>query len=284
MISAWVIVFREMLEMALVLGVLLAATEGMATSRRWIAAGAAAGAIGALLFALFMEEVENAFSGDGEFIFNVAVLALASALIAWTVIWMSRHGREMSARMSEVGHAVARGESPTTALAVVAMAAVMREGGEAVFFLFGAARSAPDEGAGMLAGGLLGVLSGALVGWGVYRGLVRIPLKHLFRVIGWLLMLLAAGMASQAAANLVAIGWLPALADPLWDTSSLLPEDGFAGSILHVLAGYSDTPSGMQVLVFLLALALVAGINARIRRRTLQARRVGDAARPVNAR
>ncbi len=284
MISAWVIVFREMLEMALVLGVLLAATEGMATSRRWIAAGAAAGAIGALLFALFMEEVENAFSGDGEFIFNAAVLALASALIAWTVIWMSRHGREMSARMREVGHAVARGESPTTALAVVAMAAVMREGGEAVFFLFGAARSAPDEGAGMLAGGLLGVLSGALVGWGVYRGLVRIPLKHLFRVIGWLLMLLAAGMASQAAANLVAIGWLPALADPLWDTSSLLPEDGFPGSILHVLAGYSDTPSGMQVLVFLLALALVAGINARIRRRTLQARRVGDAARPVNAR
>ncbi len=272
MISAWVIVFREMLEMALVLGVLLAATEGMRESRRWIAGGATGGVMGALLFALFMDKVENAFSGDGEFMFNAAVLALASALLAWTVIWMSRHGREMSARMREVGHAVARGESPKTALAVVALAAVMREGGEAVFFLFGAARSAPDDGMGMLVGGLLGVVSGVLVGWGVYRGLVRIPLRHLFRVVGWLLTLLAAGMASQAAANLVAIDWLPALADPLWDSSAILPEDGFPGSLLHVMMGYSDTPSGMQVLVFALALALISGLNARVRRAAMQAR------------
>ncbi len=129
MISAWVIVFREVLEMALVLGVLLAATEGAPASRRWIAAGAAAGMAGALLIALFMEELENAFSGDGEFLFNAAVLALAAALIAWTVIWMGKHGREMSARMKAIGLAVSGGESPTTALALVAMAAVMREGG-----------------------------------------------------------------------------------------------------------------------------------------------------------
>ncbi len=280
MISAWVIVFREMLEMALVLGVLLAATRGMIESRRWIAAGAAGGAAGAALFALFMEEVENAFSGDGEFIFNAAVLALAAVLIGWTVIWMSRHGREMSARMREVGHALASGEAPRTALAVVALAAVMREGGEAVFFLFGAARSAPDEGAGMLVGGVLGLLSGALTGWMVYQGLAHVPLRHLFRVIGGLLMLLAAGMASQAAANLVTIGWLPPLVATLWDFSAVLPEDGFPGSLLHVLAGYSDTPSGMQALVFALALAVIASVNARVRRRSLAAaRRVGDAAR-----
>ncbi len=132
-----------------------------------------------------------------------------------------------------------------------------------MFFLFGAARTIEDDGSAMLAGGALGLLSGAAVGWVVYRGLLRIPLRHLFRVIGWLLMLLAASMASQAAANLVIVGWLPPLADPLWDTSAILAEDGWLGSLLHVMAGYSERPSGMQMLAFAATLALIASLHAR---------------------
>ncbi|MDX8402405.1 MAG: FTR1 family protein [Mariprofundaceae bacterium] len=258
MIAAWIIVFRETLEMALVLGVLLAATQGASTSRRWIAGGAAGGALGAVLAAVFMEELENALAGDGEFVFNAVVLAAAAALIGWTVVWMARHGREMSARMKQVGQAVSNGAAPKAALAAVSFAAVLREGGEAVFFLFGAARSIADDGSGMLIGGVLGLASGGLTGWAVYKGLARIPLRHLFRVIGWLLTLMAAGMAALAAANLVLIGWLPPLADPLWDTSAILSEDSAPGAFLRVLTGYSDTPSGMQMLVFGLTLALIA--------------------------
>ncbi len=261
MIAALVIVFREMLEMALVLGVLLAATEGMPGTRRWIGIGALAGAGGALLIALFMAELENSVSGNGEFLFNAGVLMLASILIAWTVIWMSQHGREMAARMRHVGQSVAEGDLPKTALAIVSLAAVMREGGEAVFFLFGAAQSVPGDGSGMLMGGLLGVVFGALVGYVIYKGLVHIPLKHLFGVIGWLLILLAAGMASQAVQNLVLIDLLPPLMDPLWDSSGWLPQSGFIGEILHVMIGYTDQPSGMQILVFLLTLIVIISLN-----------------------
>ncbi len=261
MISALIIVFREMLEMALVLGVLLAATEGMPGTRRWIGIGSLAGAAGAFLIALFMDEMENAATGDGEFLFNAGVLILASILIAWTVIWMSQHGREMAVRMRHVGQSVAEGELPKTALAMVSLAAVMREGGEAVFFLFGAAQSVQDDGFSVLLGGLLGVVLGALVGYVIYKGLAHIPLKHLFGVIGWLLILLAAGMASQAVQNLVLINVLPALMDPVWDSSGWLPQSSFIGEVLHVMIGYTDQPSGMQMLIFSLALIVIVSIN-----------------------
>jgi len=269
-ISALIIVFREMLEMALVLGVLLAATEGMPGTRRWIGMGGLAGAGGALLIALFMDELENAATGDGEFLFNAGVLMLASILIAWTVIWMSQHGREMAARMRHIGQSVVEGELPKTALAIVSLAAVMREGGEAVFFLFGAAQSVQDDGFGVLLGGLLGVASGALVGYVIYKGLVHIPLKHLFGVIGWVLILLAAGMVSQAVQNLVLIDVLPSLMDPIWDSSGWLPQSSFIGEVLHVMIGYTDQPSGMQMLFFSLALIVIASLNRYVQTRSIR--------------
>jgi len=269
MMSALVIVFREVLEMALVIGVLLAATRALPESRRWIAAGAGAGLIGAVLFAVFMEEVESSFEGNGEFLFNAALLLLASLLLSWTVIWMSRHGRELSARMRRLGDDVVRGDLPLPSLALVSAAAVMREGGEAVFFLLGASQSA-DAGS-MLAGGILGALLAWGIGVALYLGLVRIPLNRLFTVVGWLLMLLAAGMASQAAWNLVAVGWLPALIDPLWDTSRWLSSESIPGELLHVLVGYDDAPTAMQMLVFALALAGMAAVHQRLRRMPKQA-------------
>lgn len=264
MTSALLIVFREMLEMALVLGVLFAATKGMPKSRHWILGGGAAGIVGALLFAGFMTEIETALNGDGEYLFNAAILATASVLIAWTVLWMSQHGREMSARMRKVGQAVMEGDAPHTALAVVAAAAVMREGGEAVFFLFGAAQAVHEDGVSVLAGAGFGVLLGVLTGYLIYRGLLRIPLRHLFGVIGWLLIVLAAGMASQAVENLVNINYLPSLANPLWNSSAWLPESGVIGEVLHVMAGYNDQPSGMQVLVFAIALGAMALLYHRM--------------------
>jgi len=264
MISSLVIVFREMLEMTLIVGVLLAATRGIAVSRRWIGLGICAGLIGAGLFALFMEQVESSFNGDGEFLFNAVILVLASLLIAWTVFWMSGHARQMTKHMKEIGTSVKDGELPFTALAIVSFAAVMREGGEAVFFLFGAAQSVSESGWAMLSGGILGAVVALSVGVLLYLGLVRIPVKHLFSVAGWILMLVAAGMLSQAAWNLVAIDWLPPLIDHLWNTSAWLSQESVAGEFLHVLIGYDEAPSAIQMLVFSLALAVMVILNHRL--------------------
>ncbi len=256
MLSAWVIVFREVLEMAIILGLLFAATKGVAGARRWILGGAGLGLLGALLFAIFMDEVESAVDGAGEFIFNAVLLGVASVLLAWTVIWMNKHGREMSQSLRQAGQSVATGEMPLKSLLLVSMAAVMREGGEAVFFLFGAMQM-EDDAAAMLTGGLLGLASGALLGVVLYQGLIRIPMRHVFKVMGALLILLAAGMASQAANNLVLVDMLPSITDTLWDSSKLLSDESVLGELLHVLMGYDAQPSGMQVLVFVLTLGVV---------------------------
>jgi len=269
MISSWVIVFREVLEMALVLGVLLAATKGAQHSRRWIGFGMLTGLFGAIVVALLMEEMEASVNGDGEFIFNAVVLSIASCLLAWTVLWMSQHGKAMAMRMKHIGSSVTAGDLPTTALFVVALSAVMREGSEAVFFLFGAAEAGKSDAWNILSGSLLGMLSGACVGYILYRGLLHIPMKSLFSVLGWLLMLLAAGMASQAAVNLTLIEVLPPLVDTLWNTSSWLPAESIIGEVLHVMIGYDDQPNAMQVLVF--SVFLIAMIVLKHQRQTILA-------------
>jgi len=250
--------------MVLVVGILMAATRGMPGSRQWIGLGVFGGLTGAVFFGLFMEQMENSFKGDGEFIFNAAVLLLASALISWTVFWMSRHGGEMSARMKQVGSSVKEGELPGRVLAIVALSAVMREGSEAAFFLFGAAQGIGEEGWSMLIGGLTGAAAALLVGGLLYFGLVRIPIKQLFSIAGWLLMLLAAGMVSQATWNLVAIEWLPPVVDTLWNSSSVLSQESLLGEVLHVLIGYDDQPSGLQVIVFVVSLAILASLYYRL--------------------
>lgn len=270
MIASWMIVFREVLEMSLVLGVLMTATVGAQHSRRWIFLGALLGFLGAVVVALLMEEMEASMDGSGEFIFNAVVLSIAACLLAWTVLWMSQNGREMSMRMKHIGSSVSSGELPTTALFIVALSAVMREGSEAVFFLFGAAQDAQSDGWGMLLGGLLGLLSGVAVGFVLYRGLARIPVQSLFMVLSWLLMLLAAGMASQAAVNLTLIEVLPPLVDTLWDTSSWLSMESILGELLHVLMGYDDHPSGMQLLVFILFLSGMIVLQQRHRHDSIQ--------------
>jgi len=260
MLSAFVIMFREMLEMSMVLGVLFVVTRPVPSARRWIYIGGAIGLAGASFVAAFMHEMENSLQGTGEMWFNAVVMALAALMIGWTVVWMSSHGRELSMRMQSVGQAVSVGELPQTALMMVALAAVLREGSEAVFFMWGAAMSVPNDGLAMTAGGALGAIAAVALGYGMYKGLLRVPVNHILRVAGWLLILLAAGMAGKAADLLVDIGVLPSLVDTLWNTSHILPADGTIGQFLNVMVGYNDVPSGMQVAVFFSSLAIMAGL------------------------
>lgn len=260
MLSALVIVFREVLEMSLVIGMLLAATEGLAGARVRIAVGAVAGLLGSMLVAWLMGELESSVNGNGEYIYNAILLGLASMMITWTVIWMTRHGREVAARMLHVGQSVVDGTLPGMALTVIAFATVIREGGEAVFFLAGAAQENDSSAYAMLVGGSMGLALGAVLGFAIYRGMLRIPARYILRVTGWLLIFVAAGMASQAAWNLVEIDAIPSLVDTLWNTSSWLPESGVFGTLLHVMMGYDDRPSGMQVLVFIAALLSMTGL------------------------
>ena len=262
MIGAAIIVLREVFEAALIVGIVLAGTQGVARRGRWVAAGVAAGVVGAVVVAAFAERIAAALEGVGQELFNASVLLIATAMLSWHNVWMKRHGRELAAEMHSVGREVASGRRPLSVLLLVVGLAVLREGSEVVLFLYGIA--AGGTGASALAlGSLAGLALGIASGVAVYYGLAAIPQRQLFAVTGVLLLLLAAGMAAQAAGFLVQAGKLPPLADPLWDSSGLVPEHGLLGQVLHALVGYAERPSGMQILFFAV---VAAGIAVLMRR------------------
>ncbi len=114
----------------------------------------------------------------------------------------------------------------------------------------------------MLLGGLAGLLLGITVGFTLYSGLLRLPMRWFFSATSVLVLLLAAGLASQAARFLIQADLLPSLAAPLWDTSSALPENGLPGILLHSLIGYDARPAGMQFVFYLVVLfAIITGMK-----------------------
>src|SRR5216110_1001397 len=137
MLGALVIVFREVLEAGLIIGIVLAATRGVAGRGQWVTVGVLAGALGAGIVALFAEAISNAFEGSGQELLNASVLGAAVLMLMWHNAWMARHGREMAADMKSLGTDVSAGTRPMTMLAVVIGLAVLREGAEIVLFLYG---------------------------------------------------------------------------------------------------------------------------------------------------
>ena len=132
-----------------------------------------------------------------------------------------------------------------------------------MLFLYGIAAAGDGSAGAMTLGGALGLAAGVAAGAGIYFGLVHIPMRHLFAVTSWLILLLAAGMASQAAAFLLQADLLPPLGQSLWDTSFVLADQSLTGRVLHVLVGYTAQPAGIQ-LVFYLATLLIIGSLMRL--------------------
>jgi high-affinity iron transporter len=262
MLAVAIIVFREVLEAALIVSIVMAASLGIAMRNQWIGAGVAGGVLGAGLVAMFAAAISAAFSGTGQEILNASILLFAAAMLAWHNIWMAGHGRVMARRAKDVGRQVAAGTRPLYTLSLICGFAVLREGAETVLFIFSIVASAREGVSALLLGGLIGLAGGvALVI--LYLGLLQIPASRLFTVTGWMILLLAAGLAAQGAGFLVQGKLLPPLGEQLWDTSSLLSEGSIAGRVLHTLIGYIARPSGVELLAYILTL-LAIGISTRV--------------------
>ena len=252
MLPSLVIVFREVFEAGLIIGIVMAVTTGVAGRGRWVTGGVVAGVLGACVVALFTGGISQLFHGSGQELFNACILGFAVLMLGWHNIWMARHGRELAAEMRAAGEAVVEGSKSLAALAAVVTIAVLREGSEVVLFLYGGASS------GMLVGGMIGLVLGALVCLLTYLGLVTIPTRYLFAVTSTLIALLAAGMAAQAIAFLEQADILTALDQTVWDTSWILRDGSFLGRALHTLIGYVDQPTAMQVIVYAATLGVIA--------------------------
>jgi high-affinity iron transporter len=253
-----VIVFREVFEAGLIVGIVMAVTAGVAGRGWWIAGGVAAGVLGACLVAVFTGGLSELFGGSGQEVFNAGILSFAVIMLTWHNVWMARHGRELAAELQAAGKAVVAGSKSLLALAIVVAIAVLREGSEVVLFLYSVAASQGGVSWDMVAGGFIGLILGSLVCLMTYLGLVTIPTRYLFAVTSTLIAFLAAGLAAQAIAFLQQADILTALDQTVWDTSWILSNSSYLGSALHTLIGYVDQPTAMQLVVYAATLTVMA--------------------------
>jgi high-affinity iron transporter len=253
-LAALIIVFREVFEAGLIIGIVLAVTGSVPHRNRWIGGGVLAGILAACVVAAFTGALSQLFAGMGQELFNAAILGVAVTMLTWHNVWMAHHGREMAGEMRAVGQAVAEGTKSLLALAVVVGVAVLREGSEVALFLYGIVASEGGSALSLATGGIIGLALGAAVCLLTYFGLMRIPPRALFTTTTVLITLLAAGMAAQAVAFLERANWLTPLDTVVWDSGWLLSETSIAGRTLHTLIGYTDQPTEMQLLAYLAVL------------------------------
>ncbi len=258
MLPSAIVVFREVFEIVLIVGIVLAATREMPGRLNALLIGLGSGLLGSALVAAFTGKISSYAEGMGQEYFNAGILLVAAGFIGWTVLWMKKHARHMKRHFEDVSRAVSEGTATSLALSAVIALTMLREGSEIVLFTYGMLASGQPP-AAILAGSTLGMLAGLVVGGLLYFGLIKLSVRVFFHVTSWLLVLLVAGMVSQAFGFLVAAGAFENMSATIWDTSWILSEHGLFGQSLGTLVGYTARPTIIQLIMYVLTLVTLVG-------------------------
>ncbi len=260
MLATALIIFREVFEIAIILSVVMAATKGIPARNKMVAMGMVAGIFGSLVIAYFAGEISNLAEGVGQELFNAGILFAASLMIGWTVLWMRKHAKHLKDQIHSLGKAISHGSASLYSMSVVIALAVLREGSEIVLFVYGLIASNQPI-INIVTGALIGFTGGTILGFGLYKGIIRISPRYVFSVTSWLLVFLAAGLCSIAAGYVVSAGYFSDFSTILWDSSAILSESSLFGQALHILIGYSERPMLLQLMCYIIVvLALSLGI------------------------
>ena len=248
-LSSVIIVLREVLEAALLISLLLALSHFLRIPSRWLLVAIAIGLIGAALYAHYLGPISDWFDGTGQEIVNAVLqIVLAIMLLVCVPLWILR----------KYFNAL------TLCMTASITMAIVREGSEIVVYVSGF-MSSRELFLPVLLGGAIGLGIGASVGALTYFALSSLEQRPFTIAVLSLSALVAAGFTSQAMNLLIQADWLTAT-NPVWDSSSWLPEDTVVGQLLYALIGYEATPTLIQVLVYssvIVGFAVVSAICYR---------------------
>lgn len=251
-----VVVFRESLEIALLLGVILAATRTIHKSYIYIITGCLVGVVSAAIFAFFAGSITYSFNGLGDEILDSAIILFTALMISWTVVWMQGYSKRVSQNLNELSENIIAGSASIFTLVFVVSSVILREGVEIILFVYSIASAGNVNVNDCVLGFMLGSLSGVVVGLVIYCGLIKYASKYIFQISTVMLTLIAAGLASEAAGILTSSGIIISLSDQIWDTSWLVTDDSIFGRLLNIMLGYDARPNGMQIIFYILSVSI----------------------------
>ncbi len=250
MINVFIITLREGVEIAVVLAVILAYIKQLGQTKEsvkvWLGAGAAAlisvlAAIG-IFFILGTTEVEGF-----QAVLEGTLKIVAVMMLTWMTIWMKQQGGSVGRELKrQIQVALSYGSVWT--LASLAFISVIREGIETVLFIVGS-----TQGSSTLTtvyGSILGFGISAILGYIIYRGTHRLPLKTFFSTMSVLLIVMAAGLLSGGIHEFQELHLLPIGIEQVWSTKAILDESSMAGVIMKAIFGYTDSPNLVQLVAY----------------------------------
>lgn len=264
-VAGFIVTFRETIEVMLILGAIvayLAATKQQQNLKQ-VYHGAIAGIILSVIFAIGFVMLVGEFEGMVEDLFEGTLLIIGALIISLLVIWLSKTTHGIKGIKKNVLDKLNAMEA--TSVFLISLIVVLREGVETVLFL--GALSLEDS--TLAIGAITGIAIGSVIGYLIYKNLIRIDLMKMMTMISILLVLFGAGMVSQGVYKLQEAKILPFLEEKLYDIGGeQLPdgsypqmhEKGFIGGILKGVFGYDSNPSQLQGIAYVMYLILVAGI------------------------
>ncbi len=244
MLVSVIIFLREVLEASLLISIFLAISYQLGLSRKWIFYGMGIGLLGAIFSASYMSEISSLFDGTGQEITNALYLISMVILIILICIACSPLLNTLKVDMVPL-----YGKLFYNLLSATISIAICHEGSELSIYSYGFINT-HDSTLALVTGGLLGLGIGASIGALIYYILIGLNIIKLYRAAISILLLIAAGMISQATLYLMQSDWLPGQ-KPLWDTSHLISENSLIGQLLYALIGYEATPYPLQVILYL---------------------------------
>ena len=270
MIASFIITFRETLEAALIIGIILSYLIRTKQTRfnNVVYLGIGTGVVASIIGALLFNVLAGGFEGKAEQIFEGITMLIGAALLTTMILWMMKQKHVAHQIQSEVHDKLA--EARKFGLFMLVFVAVLREGIETVIFLGASSFISSDNN---LIGALGGIIAAIILGYLIFVGSMKINLKRFFNITSVLLILFAAGLVAHGVHEFEEAGILNPIIEHVWDINtavnidgsySLMHENGYIGSILKGLFGYNGNPSLLEVTSYLLYLTVVLIVWRRI--------------------
>ncbi|MCP5369093.1 MAG: FTR1 family protein [Rickettsiaceae bacterium] len=256
-----VVIFRECLEIALLFGIILAATKPINKSRIYIITGALIGLVIAALSAFFAESITQSFNGFGDEIVDSGIILFTALMISWTVVWMQGYSSKIRNNLNQLSENINAGTASKYSLIIMISTVVLREGVEIILFVYSISSANKISASEAMMGFSLGCFTGFLTGSIIYMGLIKYAGRYIFQISSIMLTLIAAGLSSEAAGILTSSGVINLMSDQVWDTSWLIGDESILGKLFNITFGYDSRPNGMQITFYVMSILITMTLS-----------------------
>jgi high-affinity iron transporter len=276
MLAGFIIMFRETLEAALIVGIILSflVKTDQKVYFKTVIFGSVTGIALSIVIAYLFKMFAGGFSGRNEELFEGITMLFGAFLLTTMILWMMK--QRNIARDIEKRVLTSISRTRKIGLFFLVFISIVREGVESVIFL-AAARFASAE--NNLIGAMLGVAAAIVLGYIIFISSLNFNVKSFFALTGVILILFAAGLVAHGIHELQEAHIVPQLVEHLWDINPavgpdgsvpLFHENGYIGSILKGLFGYNGNPSLLEVIGYLVYIGVIVSVYGRKKTQTLQ--------------